>query len=91
MEENQNVIIKNSDNKDEPKKYTKYIIIAIIIIIGIIYFFMKNDCVSKVKYIPEAGSGDWKISSYYTIGGFDNFKTQDEAVSYCMSKKFKFN
>ena len=79
-------------------KNKKLIIILIIITIVILvssYFFLKNNCVSKIDYIKAVAVGTpFEKPEHYTLSGNSwdlvgkEFKTKDEAVSYCMSKIF---
>jgi len=70
-------------------------LVLIIFILVIIYFFMRNNCVSKVNYVSKVASGTpFEKPEHYTLSGDSwsfvgkEFKTKNEAVSFCMSKKF---
>jgi hypothetical protein len=73
--------------------------ILVVIIFGGMYFFMRNNCVSRVNYINAVAVGTaFEKPAHYTLSGLKGifsslkeFRTQNEAVSYCMSKKISFD
>lgn len=77
------------------KKYKKLIVIITVIIVIFSYLKMRNNCVLQVNYVAKVANGTpFEKAEHYTLRSkslavFSNeFKTKDEAVSYCMNRKF---
>ena len=84
----------------ENKKLIVGLVLIFIISLGI-YLFIRNGCVSSITYIPKSetpmGRGSvTKIEGHYRLFALTkdyssingDFKTRNEAISYCMSRKF---
>ncbi|MFA7201884.1 MAG: hypothetical protein WC099_02735 [Candidatus Paceibacterota bacterium] len=73
------------------KKYIKLIVIVVIVLLLVvaIYFYLQNqkekECLQKIEYnAPSPFSQSESYSLYPEGSRFKTFKTQEEAVEYCM-------
>ncbi len=79
----------NEQKETFPNKKETKIIIGIVVLVvlyfGFIgpYFEAKGKCLDRISYIPEGSGFGGMMSEHYKIG-MQDFKTQNDAMGWCM-------